>query len=143
VLILLAFCVTHISLNVGPQLADCYSSIKQKCCAKKTQPPKQVPAEEAAINKTKNSKAKKDKKVKSDLNKISEIKEVSNEDSELSVDELTEFLGQLKKANLQQVVVRQDNNCMFRAVSVCVHGTENKHMEVRKSIVNYMRDHAS
>jgi len=48
------------------------------------------------------------------------------------------FECKLKEEGLGRVKVKQDNNSMFRAVAVSLYGSENMHMEVRKTVTNFM-----
>jgi hypothetical protein len=49
---------------------------------------------------------------------------------------------QLTSNSLMSVNVRGDGNCFFRALSVCLHGHEQHHVELRKHIAQHMADHS-
>ena len=42
--------------------------------------------------------------------------------------------------NLEVVVLTGDGNCLFRGISYCLYGDVARHAEVRKQVVDYMRD---
>ena len=48
------------------------------------------------------------------------------------------FLEYLSSSNMELHPVENDGNCLFRACSVVLHGTENKHMELRHEVANEM-----
>ena len=57
--------------------------------------------------------------------------------------------GQEKPVLLKEMVpdktkrIGADGNCLFRALSYCVVGSEKFHKEIRQGIVNFIMDHAA
>ena len=48
------------------------------------------------------------------------------------------FLEYLSSSNMELHPVENDGNCLFRACSLVLHGTESKHMELRHEVANEM-----
>jgi hypothetical protein len=48
------------------------------------------------------------------------------------IDDLLEILGFKRK------ILPKDGNCLFRAISDCIYGTQTKNFDVRKDIISYI-----
>lgn len=57
-------------------------------------------------------------------------------------DHFNHFLAAMraKERNITVVPVAGDGACLFRAVSVHLHGNENHHLQIRQEVVDFMRD---
>lgn len=53
------------------------------------------------------------------------------------------FIEHINSKGLKLVVVKNDGNCLFRAISVCLFGNESKHYELRQKVANEMEKRGS
>ena len=64
----------------------------------------------------------------------------SDSDEEKKEDMEAKFLRELKSNHLTIKGVKKDDNSIFRAISVGIHGTQGKYKEVRQQLVTYLWD---
>ena len=70
-----------------------------------------------------------------------EARQVNGEGVSSDSDDTDDFENMLREMDLQLVPVKGDGNCQFRALSVCMFGSDKHHRRLRNRVCDFMEEH--